>query len=184
MSSHLGKRKADAMNKTDEELFIPKGCKEWNGKVVFKNNKILSFVKTPIEKVWFNSMEDDADEAKTSVYINTKSLDPDDLEYVKSIDKLLETSAKKLSRQHCALINDKDQLKLQTYQKLTKRRKTAVLAGSFCLTGDFLLSSIYDYMDKYYGVNFIVPRNKKKVQMTQVAKVVKDEEKEDGEVVV
>jgi len=167
---------------------IPEGFKKLDsGKIVSSKYHLISLNKVPIAKSWFENMRDDEVETKLKLHINTEHLLDEDLEFIKDIDKSLNESAKLLNKKHCPLLNsDGTQAKFSLYMKYMKRKKQSIIAGDYTITGNFLLSSIYDYTPKddgqsYYGINLIIPQSHKKAVITMVQKPKAKEENDDDD---
>ena len=66
-------------------------------------------------------------------------------------------------------------VKVNAKLKLSKRRKSDLSSGRFALSGNFMLSSVFEYKG-YYGANLIIPaKDKKGVTFSEMDKKKKAE---------
>tara|TARA_R100000951_G_scaffold102028_1_gene93951 strand:- start:1093 stop:1629 length:537 start_codon:yes stop_codon:yes gene_type:complete len=173
--------------KSDQIETIPDGFKKLeSGKIVSSKYHLISLNKTPIVKSWFANMNDDEVEKKVKIHIDTQHLLKEDLDFIKNVDKTLSESSKLMNKKHFPLLNaEGTQAKFSLYMKFPKRKKQNIIAGDFTVTGNFLLSSVYDYNpdggQSYYGINLIVPQSQKKPVIATVQKPKTKEENDDDD---
>ena len=161
----------------DDVQHIPDGFKIYQDRVVYGKYHKMELNKVPVTRMWFDSMEDDAEEKKVKVYVEVKHLSDEDQTIISEVDTALADAAKVLDRKHSPLVNGDGLLKLCVINKFAKRRKTAIIKHDHTISGTFMFSSVYDYM-QWYGTNLIVPKKDKKPNITQVPKP-KEEKKEE-----
>lgn len=171
----MSKRKASEL-----ETVIPENFHQLdNGRIVHKpgsDGQLHHYVmdKVPIKTAYFTdqkNMGDDSDEQKHKVYVDVKLIDPNDLAILREVDAALEAAAKLQDRTFCPMINEtKGTLKIPITMKLTHRKKKAIISGQQYISGTFMLSSVYDYEARWYGINLIVPKNQKKATLGQITK--------------
>tara|TARA_Y100000385_G_scaffold274472_1_gene317709 strand:- start:66 stop:623 length:558 start_codon:yes stop_codon:yes gene_type:complete len=166
---------------------VPEGFKTLpSGRIVSSKYHLVTVDKKPVLKAWFADMKDDSDEKKVKVYVATKDLASESLQFLLESDDALAEAAKLKNINHCSLFDDdRSQVKLSLYLKYPRRKKQNIIEGDFTVSGKFLLSSVYEYSpdnDKtYYGINLVVPRSQKKPSISSVVKPKAQSKKEEKE---
>tara|TARA_B100001250_G_C19744500_1_gene764642 strand:- start:660 stop:1244 length:585 start_codon:yes stop_codon:yes gene_type:complete len=185
-----------AKRAASEDLVVPEGFKDWNGRLVVAKYPSLRLgiplSKVPIQSVWFDSMEDDQDDKKRNA--DSMKVLLDDIEdkevreFIEDIDRALADAAKQQNLTHCPLVVE-GKLKLKftstdkngKVAKMTKAKKTRMTQHPHCVSGTFLASSVYTFKADnecvYYGLNFIGNyKNSPKVVIQQQIKPKTDAE--------
>ncbi len=149
-----------------------------------------------LANVYFQHDGDDGKDTKVKAYIEKDSLPEDEIEWLESVDKSLEAYVKKVNDdeevegagkfKHCPIIN-KDLVKLQPWCNFTKRKKNLVKKNveGFMINGTFMMSGVYNFQTEegvtYVGVNLIVPRKEKKVEIKAIPIPKKTVQEKDDE---
>ena len=167
----------------DNVQHIPEGFKiigedSDRPRVVYEEYHKFELAKVPLDRTWFDTMEDDKEDTKLKLYVKLDDLAAEDIAVIKKVDASLAETAKLLGRKHAPLVDKNGQVKLSTKLKLQKRRKQSLTKGEYLVTGKFILSSVYDY-NQYYGINLIVAQGDKKPVFSQVPKPKADDKTED-----
>jgi hypothetical protein len=167
----------------DDVQHIPEGFKiidedSDTPKVVYEEYHKFELAKVPLARIWFDTMEDDKDEAKLKMYVKIDDLVAEDIEVIKKVDASLAETAKLLGRKHSPLVDKDGHVKLSTKLKMQRRRKQSLANGGYLVTGKFILSSVYAY-NQYYGLNLIVSRKDKRPVFSQVPKPKTEDKTED-----